>query len=166
MLVGSRTDASREYVFAHRLAWEMANGPIPNGLFVCHKCDVPSCVNAEHLFVGTHADNMSDAVSKNRMHNTFQSAKTHCPQGHEFSPENTRKTTTGQRACKKCQRASSRSLYIRQRPNCLPRGVYKLYCKRGHPLFGSNHNIDKYGHRTCKICVALTLRMRTRNDRY
>jgi hypothetical protein len=52
--------------FAHRVAWRMANGPIPEGLHVCHKCDYPPCIRPSHLFLGTALDNSHDSIRKGR----------------------------------------------------------------------------------------------------
>lgn len=52
---------------AHRAAWIRANGAIPVGLVVCHKCDNGLCVNVEHLFLGTLSENMQDCASKGRL---------------------------------------------------------------------------------------------------
>lgn len=51
---------------AHRVAWELANGEIPGGVHVLHRCDNPSCVNPTHLFLGTNRDNIVDSISKGR----------------------------------------------------------------------------------------------------
>lgn len=51
---------------AHRWAWIHYRGPIPDGLYVCHKCDVPPCVNPDHLFLGTQLDNLQDMAAKGR----------------------------------------------------------------------------------------------------
>ncbi len=51
----------------HRWFWEMVNGPFDSKFEVCHACDNPSCYNPEHLFLGTHRDNMGDAARKNRI---------------------------------------------------------------------------------------------------
>jgi hypothetical protein len=53
-------------VRAHRVAWTIVNGPIPEGMFVCHRCDNPKCVRDDHLFIGTQADNMRDCARKGR----------------------------------------------------------------------------------------------------
>lgn len=50
----------------HRVAWEIANGPVPEGLLILHGCDVCNCVNPAHLFLGTQYANVHDAISKGR----------------------------------------------------------------------------------------------------
>lgn len=57
---------------AHRVAYEISKGPIPEGLFVCHKCDNRRCINIEHLFLGTNKDNVDDMVAKSRHHGPRQ----------------------------------------------------------------------------------------------
>lgn len=55
-----------KHYLVHRAAWENENGPIPDGMHVCHKCDVPSCCRVDHLFLGTNRDNIQDSVRKGR----------------------------------------------------------------------------------------------------
>lgn len=64
--MGSRSDGSKNAKGAHRISYELFIGEIPNDSCVLHKCDVPLCVNPEHLVLGTQADNMKDMINKNR----------------------------------------------------------------------------------------------------
>lgn len=60
------TGPVRVQVLTHRYSWELANGPIPDGMQVCHRCDNPRCVRPAHLFLGTHAHNHRDLDAKKR----------------------------------------------------------------------------------------------------
>lgn len=70
---------NKRTVGAHRVSWELANGPVPHGLSVLHHCDVPLCVNPSHLFLGTQRDNMADCARKGR--NVFQAHPERIPRG-------------------------------------------------------------------------------------
>ena len=95
---------------AHRAAWELMRGPIPDTLYVLHRCDVRSCVNPKHLFLGTQADNKQDEISKNR---NYKLLKTQCSKGHPYTDANTHHTKNGRR-CKICQDRMNHENYIRR----------------------------------------------------
>ena len=82
---------------AHRVQWEKFRGPVPEGMQVLHTCDTPGCINIEHLFLGTARDNMQDMSAKGRM---WKQQRTHCPNGHEYTEENT--TSQKGKRCRRC----------------------------------------------------------------
>lgn len=83
-----------------RISYELFIGPIPDGLFVLHRCDNPPCFNPEHLFAGTKKDNRLDQIAKGR--DPAKNAS-HCKRGHEFSEANTLIHSTGRRQCVACK---------------------------------------------------------------
>lgn len=94
---GSMVDNGKQRRATH-ISWELHTGEKwPQGMYACHKCDNPPCVNPEHLFAGTQRDNIWDAKAKGRIkapnsypgYRTANEQKTHCKRGHEFTPENT-----------------------------------------------------------------------------
>lgn len=94
---------------AHRASWSIHNGPIPDGANVLHRCDIPSCVNPNHLFLGTLSDNMKDCSVKGR---TEKQQRTHCPRGHEYTASNTTWNHDGKhRECRECKNARNRLNY-------------------------------------------------------
>jgi hypothetical protein len=86
---------------AHRLSYLLHVGPIPDGMTVDHLCFNPPCVNPEHLRLLSHSENAGHQLD---------AYKTHCVNGHEFTPENTRirEEKNGRRSCKACHRDGER----------------------------------------------------------
>lgn len=93
---------------AHQLAWVLANGPIPDGLWVLHHCDNPPCVDLAHLWLGDNTDNQRDSSAKGRTRNGNY-YKTHCPAGHAYE-ETSYGYSTG-RVCKLCKRETAKRWY-------------------------------------------------------
>lgn len=123
---GSRTDGTRRTAIASRVSYEVFYGEIPDGLHVLHRCDFPICINPEHLFLGTHTDNMRDMIQKGRAklippmakrgqdHHRFGHRSIVCVNGHHLGPDNLL-VQNGVRRCKVCRQKQIRANMARYR---------------------------------------------------
>lgn len=90
-------------VAVHRFAYELLVGPIPTGMQLDHLCRVRHCVRPDHLEPVTLAENVLRGVGTSAVN----ARKTHCKRGHEFTPENTKVSPLGHRACLECIRTKA-----------------------------------------------------------
>ena len=110
--------------YLHRLSYAEFRGPIPEGLVIDHLCRNRACFNPEHLEAVPQRVN----VHRGRSHVVEQAARTHCPQGHPYSPANTSVSPKGKRECRECHRTRQRERSRRMRAAGLmdSRG-YRIY---------------------------------------
>lgn len=135
---------------AHRISYELFVEEIPDGMVLDHLCRTPACVNPEHLEPVTRGEN-----TKRGRGVTEQLAKTHCPKGHEYSPENTQ-VVRNHRVCRACKRekiAEKRALERGPdwKPTRTNQNAKKTHCKYGHELSGRNLMVTGK-QRRCRIC--------------
>lgn len=104
---GCFSDGTGKRLLAHRYSYTLHRDVIPEGLIVCHTCDVRECVNPEHLWVGTHKDNSDDMFAKNRQGSSNRPSL-FCKRGHEFASVGVREQVmadgTVGRSCLECKK--------------------------------------------------------------
>ena len=100
VFVGEKKRKTNRCVKAHRLAYTLLRGEIGDGLVVDHVCKNRKCVNPWHLEQVRQGENLARGATN--------TSKTHCPQGHEYTEENTYNRSNGNRSCKVCGRARDR----------------------------------------------------------
>lgn len=89
---------------AHRVAWILVNGPVPENRDLDHLCRNTRCINPDHLEPVSRSENLRRSPLMDR-----HSMRTHCIRGHEFTSENTRRRSNGHRVCKECMRMHIRN---------------------------------------------------------
>ena len=109
-------DGKRIRAGAHQLMWWQNYGYPGDNMVIRHLCDNPPCVNIDHLQAGTQKENIGDAVDSGAHISQARKEKTHCVNGHERTPENTRTYAKG-KSCKVCQLETGR--LRREREKCV-----------------------------------------------
>lgn len=147
---------------AHRALYEILIGPVPEGMELDHTCHTESldcpggrcihrrCVNPHHLEPVTPVENKMRGRSP-VVANAF---KTHCPQGHEYTDENTYRKSNGQRLCRECRRAQHQAAYVKRprEPRVRKELPERTHCRNGHLQDQATAFVDSAGKRRCREC--------------
>lgn len=107
---------------ASRHSWELANGSIPEGMWVLHHCDNKPCVNPRHLYLGTVVENTRDAMARDRVH---RPRKALCPEGHPKEGDNLVVVVQGTQHSYRCRKCENTRSARRQREARQARGLLK-----------------------------------------
>jgi hypothetical protein len=141
---------------AHRWGYQQLVRPLNDDEPLDHLCRVHACVNPAHLEPVTHAENVARGEAGLR-----NASKTHCDNGHEFTPENTyRRRDNNARQCRECARQSTREAQRKARgtPADAVHNGDKTHCKHGHEFTPENTYNPPKGGRQCRTCARVKIR--------
>jgi CxxC motif-containing protein len=135
---------------AHRISYEMFTGPIPDGLTIDHLCRNTGCVNPDHLEAVTMTENIRRSCSAGGLN----ARKTHCPRGHEYTPENTiRGRHLKYRRCRICDGEQHKRAQAKvNQKRAEQRAMRSDNCPNGH-IYMPETTIQIRGVRRCTICL-------------
>ncbi|MFD8088690.1 HNH endonuclease signature motif containing protein [Streptomyces malaysiensis] len=131
---GAFWTADKKVVGAHRFSYQLHYGPIPEGMWVLHRCDNPPCVRPDHLFLGSPADNIHDMDSKGR--GRRPGPRERCPQGHPYDESNTVQRKDGAKSCWLCRKEWRKTTRDRQLAEAIVVRCPRCASEPGHPCVG------------------------------
>jgi NUMOD4 motif/HNH endonuclease len=153
-VVSLHKEGRMKTVRVHQMVLLTFVGPRPEGMHGCHRDDDPDNNRPENLYWGTPAQNSRDMVNNG---SCWKSNITHCPQGHEYTAENTYVVAkTGHRQCRACIKARSEA--HSKAHTTMPYSADRTHCPQGHLYAGDNLVINSQGRRTCRECVRKSAR--------